>query len=45
MITLPPGFDYNSLLSDYWKCCIPFVGVILLIVAYRLISKIIGRAL
>ena len=39
MISLPDGFDYNLLLSDFWFLSVPFVFLSVLFVAYRFYLK------
>lgn len=43
MISLPPGFNFTLLANDLIAAAIPFVSVIVLISAYKLIKKILGR--
>lgn len=40
MLHLPPGFDYNLLLSDLWACVLPFVPIAILFAAYGYIKRI-----
>lgn len=42
MISLPPGFDFTLLANDLISAAIPFVSIIVLMGAYKLIKKIIG---
>lgn len=43
MITLPPGFDYALLISDYFSVVLPFIPVIVLLVGYRILMKTLNR--
>ncbi len=39
MIALPDGFDYTALVSDFFGFVAPFMGILFLIVAARLIRS------
>lgn len=41
MIVLPPGFDYVTFIDSLLACIIPFVPIMMLIVAYKLLKKAI----
>lgn len=43
MVSLPPGFDFTLLSNDLISAAVPFVSVIVLIAAYKLIKKTLGR--
>lgn len=43
MITLPPGFDYNAMISDLIAASLPFIDIMMLILAYLMIKKGIDK--
>ncbi len=43
MITLPPGFDIDTLIGDFTDLCEPFIEVAVLICAFIIVAKIFRR--
>lgn len=39
MIQLPVGFDYNVLVNDFFGLVSPFMGIVFIIVCYRVIRR------
>lgn len=43
MITLPPGFNYNAMIADLLAASLPFIDIMMLVLAYLMVKKGIDK--